>query len=637
MLGYKATIAKLAAFVKCGTAWIATHELALLAMAAPFLLFPGRWTVAAFALVLLTWLCRWSFTGHITVRTALNLPIIFLLFMALVGTAISIDPAMSRAKQWGLVLQAAIFFGLVNSLKGYRSIRAGAVLLVVATAAVALVGLAGTDWDAVRLVDLPWLYGHLPRLDLGLPGSGVPRASTLFHPREVGATLAWLLPLPLALLLFAHDGRLRLLSGVALVVGGAVLLLTQSLPALLGLGLALLLIAVWRNRWAVLSIPLGLLSLLALMWAYGPSRAGLTLLSLDRPLGAGVLLRLDIWSRAWAMIRDMPYTGVGLNTFPLVQTHFYPGMLLGPEPHAHNLALQTAVDLGVPGLLALLWLAVAFFLMVVRAYHATANGDLRVLLVGLAAGFVAYLGNGLLDAVTLGAKPVASLFGMLALAAAIAMLESRPPLEPRLGSPNLSPLPFRGHGLWRALPVALPVGLLALGLVVSPASAALNLGAIRAHRLLFQARQVGSLPTAGVPAAIGPLDYAARRNPVGSRPNELLGSLYAWQGDEEAALDALEQAVAADGLATITRYAPWLHWKNRLEGSPSPDIWQALIQVYSQWMVRYPERAETYVRLAVVYDTYLGQAAQARAVLLAGQGVAANPAALLSYYLSCLR
>ena len=633
------SLAQLSSRVKRVAAAVYKRELLFLGVAAPFLLFPNRWTPAAFALILFTWLCRWLACGRLTWRTAMDLPIALLLLMALLASLISVDPAMSRAKLWGLVLEAALFFGVVNAVRDVKSLWAVVTVLVGLTAGVALFSLVGTDWDAVRLVDLPWLYGRLPRLVQGLPGSGVPRASTLFHPREVGATLAMLLPIPIALLLFGSDRRLRLLSALALAAAVPVLLLTQSLQALLGLGLALLLIAVWRSRWALLVIPLGLLAIAAALWAYGPARAAFALLSLDHPIGAGVVLRLDIWSRALAMVRDMPYTGIGLNTFPLIQAQFYPGVLLGPEVHAHNLVLHTAVDLGLPGLLAFLWLIVAFFVVVTRAYRATQNRDLRVLLAGLAAGVVAYLGNGLLDAVTLGAKPVAALFIMFGLAAAVLKVGGQragAPVDETEALPAGLPASRSRSPLAPLAALALLVALLALGLLISPSGAALNLGAVRAHQVLVQARQTGSLPAADPRAVLAPLERVVRPEPPLAAPYRLLGSLYAWQGEPDAAIGALDRAVTLDGEGSIARYAPWLPWQRGLQGADPPGRWQDLIFIYTQWMQRYPDRSETYVQLALIYDRHLGDPDRARAVLRSGLEQGAAPAGLLARYLARL-
>jgi putative inorganic carbon (hco3(-)) transporter len=632
-------IADMPRCVKSAATAVADNELVLLALAAPFLLFPNRWTAAALVVILLTWLCRWLAFGRLTWRTAMDLPIALLLLMGILGAVISVDLAMSRAKLWGLVLQATLFFGLVNGLHDERSLRTMAGILVGLTGGVALLGLVGTDWGTVRLIDLPWLYERLPRLVAGLPGSGVPRASTLFHPREVGATLAMLLPIPAALLIFGRDRRLRLLSALALAVGGTVLLLTQSPQALLGLALALLLIAGWRSRWFLLSIPVGLLATAAALWACGPSRAVLALLSLDHPIGSGVVLRLDIWSRALAMIRDMPFTGIGLNTFPLILTHFYPGVLVGPEAHAHNLYLQTAVDLGLPGLFALLWLILAFFVVLVQAYRVTSSRDLRVVLIGLAAGVVAYLGHGLLDTVTLGAKPVAGLFLMLGLAAAVLKVgrQAVGPSTERQVRPLATTLPADHSGrrsLRRFLPGVLLLGLLALWPLASPARASLNLGAIRAHQMLIQARRTGAPPAGGFEAALGLLERAARQAPSSVSAHNLLGSLYAWEGDPGAATDALERAAVLDIDGAVVRYEPWILWKRLLEGTEPPGVWQDLIAIYTQWMTRYPDRAEAVLQVALIYDRQLGDRGRARSVLQSGLEQGATPAGLLTRFLA---
>jgi putative inorganic carbon (hco3(-)) transporter len=70
----------------------------------------------------------------------------------------------------------------------------------------------------------------------------------------------------------------------------------------------------------------------------------------------GLAQREEIWSRALYLIEDMPFTGIGLNCFEPVVAAVYPLFLIpaGTVTHAHNLFLQVAVDLGIPGLLAYL-------------------------------------------------------------------------------------------------------------------------------------------------------------------------------------------------------------------------------------------------------------------------------------------
>ncbi|MCL5958988.1 MAG: O-antigen ligase family protein [Chloroflexi bacterium] len=659
----------LASWLAGAAQWLTGHELWLLAVASPFLLFPNRWTPLAFSLIPLTWICRRIASGRFTLRTAMDAPIVILVVMSLVGYAVSADAAMSGAKVWGMVLQAAVFYGMVNGVRTQRGILRAAGALLVATIALAVVSLVGADWSAVRLVNLPVVYDHLPRLIQNIPGSGVPRTSELFNPREVGATMGLLLPLPIALLTLGRQRRLRLLSIAALVVGFIILLLAQSLQAFLGVAMALLLIAAWRNRWFLVALPAFLVALGAGLLVYGPQRAADTLLSPDHLLGIGVVLRLDIWSRALAMVRDMPYTGIGLNTFPLIQTNFYPGYLLGAEPHAHNLFLQTAVDLGLPGLAGLLGLLLAFGFTIARAHRATTDQDRRAILIGLAGGVLAYGGNGLVDTVTLGAKPLAVLWLGLGLAAACLIVSRRESLQagkleglkvetPEPANLQTFNLPTEkdakdnseidqkpavarkrpvGLALRPSLVVLVPLALLAvlmLNAVVAPADPPLNLGSIRAHKMALAARSGEPAPAQAWSTPEQDLQEALSRRPGDPQTYGLLGILFAWQGNYPAAIQALELRAALDAQDPMGRYAPFEALRRSLRGEQDSDRWDDTLRVYSQWATRFPDRAETYAQIAVVWDRFKGDPGQAAAVLRSGLEKRAGPQGLLTYYLA---
>ena len=74
--------------------------------------------------------------------------------------------------------------------------------------------------------------------------------------------------------------------------------------------------------------------------------------------------RREIWSRAIYMIQDFPFTGIGMGSFGEVADALYPFFSYSPGAilHAHNLFLQIAVDLGIPGLIA--WLAILLVVIV---------------------------------------------------------------------------------------------------------------------------------------------------------------------------------------------------------------------------------------------------------------------------------
>jgi len=129
-------------------------------------------------------------------------------------------------------------------------------------------------------------------------------------------------------------------------------------------------------------------------------------------LASGVSLeglsgRLETWSRAVHMIQDFPFTGIGMGTFGPVADQLYPFILAEPGsiPHAHNLFLQVAVDLGIPGFVA--WMAVLFTATWTswKIYRAGKEGEDRWLSgvgAGLLGSQMAMMIHGMLDAVTWG-------------------------------------------------------------------------------------------------------------------------------------------------------------------------------------------------------------------------------------------
>ena len=69
--------------------------------------------------------------------------------------------------------------------------------------------------------------------------------------------------------------------------------------------------------------------------------------------GGTSFLRLRLWEASWAMVKDHPWTGVGLDNF----LYYYGDYILpGAEierwlSHPHNIVLDLLVRTGLPGLL----------------------------------------------------------------------------------------------------------------------------------------------------------------------------------------------------------------------------------------------------------------------------------------------
>jgi putative inorganic carbon (HCO3(-)) transporter len=113
-------------------------------------------------------------------------------------------------------------------------------------------------------------------------------------------------------------------------------------------------------------------------------------------------VRSDVWEQGLRALKGSPWTGIGFNEF---RRTYKPstGSEHGRVAHAHNIWLQTALDIGVPGLLAY---AALIALLLVRADSASHGKSIVASRIAAGAGLslVAVHLFGVADAVALGAK-----------------------------------------------------------------------------------------------------------------------------------------------------------------------------------------------------------------------------------------
>jgi len=386
--------------------WIAEHELWLLSVPVTLMLFVGRLPIriisASLLLIPIPWVCRRAAKGYLTARTPMDLSIVVLLGMALVGLYPSVDSSISVPVLYKMIVEFALFFGLVNSFHSERRIWAIVAVLLVAGAGASLLGLVGTGEMAY---DFSTILGthrdFVLQLVRHLNQAG-------FNDNIVGGTLAMLFPLNLSLFCFGSKRRSRPLLAFSLLLIGTTVLLTQSRGALIGLAVALVAMAIWRSRWLVLLVPLALIGLFVVSRYLGVKQTEIVDFFLTTETIRSAQARFELWQRAIYMLQDFPFTGIGLGTFSRVASVMYPYFLLGPNavvPQAHNVFLQAGVDLGIPGLVAFIALLTTFSITAVDTVRMAKHTEFEPLAIGLLCGFVVYLVHGLVDAVTFSTKP----------------------------------------------------------------------------------------------------------------------------------------------------------------------------------------------------------------------------------------
>jgi putative inorganic carbon (HCO3(-)) transporter len=201
---------------------------------------------------------------------------------------------------------------------------------------------------------------------------------------------------------------ISILISVFMMAG--VLLLTQSRGAWIGMAIALLLLVAWMSRWGKW-LALAVASAgLVLVLRVGPERIGNTVMSgIGGAANVGNTMdaRAELWSRAIYGISDFPFTGMGMNTFRKVVNVLYPLFLIPPDvdiASCHNQLLQTALDLGIPGLVAYVALLAVAITMGIQVWRRANESWIRASAQGLVCGIVAQQVFGITDAIPLGAK-----------------------------------------------------------------------------------------------------------------------------------------------------------------------------------------------------------------------------------------
>jgi putative inorganic carbon (HCO3(-)) transporter len=389
--------------------WLLWLEPVLVILLAPVFLFPSPHRSFLFLFMPLLFVLHFLARRRIAEPSPANAPLGLILFMVLVSLYATYDITFSLPKVAGVLLGAAAYFAVVNFASSPRSLALVIAVSLFGTVVFSAVGLLGTQWSS-KVPVLGSVATHLPRLIRGVPG-----AAEGFNPNAIAGTLILFLPLQIAMfasVLRDHAKKMRLLLAVSasMFINGGVLLLTQSRGGWLGLGAGLLLLFAWtyrRGRWlAVVLVFAGILLLARL----GPEKAGDTMMaSIGSTAGASTTIeqRLELWDRAIYGIMDFPFTGMGMNTFRKVVHVLYPLFLISPDvdvASCHNQLLQTALDLGVPGLVAYVALLAAAITMGIQVWRQSREAWIRASAQGLVCGILAQQVFGITDAIPLGAK-----------------------------------------------------------------------------------------------------------------------------------------------------------------------------------------------------------------------------------------
>ncbi|MDI6717117.1 MAG: O-antigen ligase family protein [Actinomycetota bacterium] len=334
------------------------------------------------AVALALWFLRCVKNQSITIsRRAIDIPILSFLLIAVLSTAFSIS--------------------LETSLNGYKTSYEGLYTLINYGLIYLLASQSITEKSHAKII-IHWMlagglivagYGLLQKTGLDFvsweSAADIARSfSTLGNPIHLGGYLSLLLPLGVSLVLSNKISRnLKLALTVVNLILATVLYFTYTRASWIAAftGLCIILVLSWSYvKTALRPLVIALIALLG----------GILILSFISPtssiyLPAQRLLsatsqgqeRIAIWAASLPSISQRPILGHGPATA---------GLLNPIADITHNWLLETAVNMGVFGFLALLWIIIALSMMLLARIKTIDDHEHRLVIVGLLSASLAY-------------------------------------------------------------------------------------------------------------------------------------------------------------------------------------------------------------------------------------------------------
>jgi len=321
------------------------------------------WIAAGLALLLLSFLLRWSVAGHLGRLTPLDVPWALLLVGALVGLWASYDVSLSLPVLLMLVASVSLYHVVVNAPQP----RALAQVAVVAGLTAGAYFLAQYQYTGFqdKSVLASWLgrtiSGWFPRLGWWSPS-----------PNGVASLLEGLVPLALGLAITGRSWVWRIVGGVPAAVMALALVVTASRGAWVALAVGMVLWLASRWRAGLVTLAVGVPIVAVALAGYLALTKGT---DLQHVPGIGPVLhelfarpdRLEVYRGSLRLIQDFPLTGIGLGeVFALVYSKY---VLLIQVPfltYSHNLYLTVWLGHGLLGVVGIGWLLVTLVLLVIR-------------------------------------------------------------------------------------------------------------------------------------------------------------------------------------------------------------------------------------------------------------------------------
>lgn len=377
--------------------FLVNFEIWLVAIVLATSLVSARFLPVAVITAAIFWLVRLLATKRLSIQTLSDIPIVILTLSIPITLWVTAFPEITTVQVLRLLSGIGFYYTIVNWSNSSDRLSKLINGLILSGLLLALSAPFVVEWSA-KLAFIP--------SQLYQPFSLILQDS--IHPNVIAGSLALILPISVGWILYAWQDLTaleKILAILSSLVMFLILGLTQSRAAWIAIFIVFIFFPIFRWRWGWILSVLGILATLLATYAIGLTRVMTALVSGGSI--RGIRSRLEIWERAYFMIRDFPFTGIGMGSFTQVADAMYPFTSAAPGTifHAHNLFLQIGVDLGLMGLIA--WLTI-LAIHLIQAWKSRIGGknnkNLRTQAIGFAllGSMLVLIIHGMMDSVVWG-------------------------------------------------------------------------------------------------------------------------------------------------------------------------------------------------------------------------------------------
>jgi len=337
----------------------------------------------------LLWLGKMIMVGKMNLkRTPFDLGIALLVLLSAASIWASPDKGFSFYNYYNLMGRYVLIYYLaVNNIHSRAQVKQLIWAMLASATVVTLYGFYQTLFGSM-VSAVEWVDG------VQFPGLKLRVFSTMENPNLLAGFLVTMMAIGSSMAYKENTTKDKVILFVLVAMFGTCLILTYSRGAWLSLLAVVAIYGVLCNRkifWLLILLPIAMI--------FGHDAVLERIMSILNPTDTSSTLRLALWESTIAMIMDKPLLGIGWGAYWMVypEYDFFIQNANVKILHAHNMYLNIAAEIGIPGLLTFLSIMYGHVSLALSALRQATEYWAAGLMLGIIAAIGGMIVNGFTD------------------------------------------------------------------------------------------------------------------------------------------------------------------------------------------------------------------------------------------------